>query len=171
MIKRPLLIAPLVLLVACNSVADHHSNPIAFAQLPKALQADVVVLLETDNYVVATTLTSFNENYTQWLREHAYLTQDKDLFATVNQLVIRQSKKRHFIAWRVDSVAKAKGFMQRLEYRASDLLEANKCFVYNKKSALIESTCRKLPFSDLGYEGHRFLVSKDILMEVVDRVY
>lgn len=171
MIKRPFLIAPLVLLVACNNVADHHSKPIAFEQLPKALHADLVVLLETDNYVVVTPLTSFNSNYEQWLRAHAYITQDKELFATVNQLVIKQSKKRHFIAWRVDSVAKAKGFMQRLEYRTSDLLEANKCFVYNKKSALIENTCRKLPFSDLGYEGHRFLVSKDILMEVVDIVY
>jgi hypothetical protein len=171
MIKSPFLIAQLVLLVACNSVADYHSRPIAFKQLPKALHTDLVVLLETDKYVVVTTLTSFNSNYEQWLREHAYLTQDKELFTTVNQLLINQSNKRTFIAWRVDSVAKAKGFMQRLEYRASDLLETNKCFVYNKNSKLIENTCLKLPFSDLGYEGHRFLLSKNTLLEVVDIVY
>jgi len=171
MTKSPFLIVPLVLLVACTSVADTHSRPIAFKHLPKALHTDLVVLLETGNYVVATTLTSFNSNYEQWLRAHAYLTQDKELFTTVNQLVTKQSKKRPFIAWRVDSVAKAKGVMQRLEYRASDLLETNKCFVYNKNSKLIEPTCRKLPFSDLGYEAHRFLVSKDILLEVVDLVY
>jgi hypothetical protein len=171
MIKSPFLIAQLILLVACNSVADHQSKQIAFKHLPEALHTDLIVLLETDNYVVVTTLTNFNSNCKQWLREHEYLTQDKELVATVNQLVRNQPKKRQFIALRGDSVAKAKGLMQRLEYRGSDLLETNKCFVYNKKSRLIEKKCSKLPFSDLGYDGHKFLVSKDILMEVVDRVY
>jgi hypothetical protein len=165
------LTAQLVLLFACNSPVATLRKPIAFNRLPKALHADLVVLLETDNYLVVTTLKSFNSNLKYWLREHAYITQDKELLAAVGQLVRKQPKKRPYIALRVDSVAKANAFVQRLEYRASDLLEANKCFVYNKQSKLIETNCRRFSTSDLGYDGHGFSVSKDILLKVVDVVY
>lgn len=165
------LLAALLLLVACNSPVDTHRTPLTFTHLPTVLQADLVVLLETDNYVVVKTLESFRSSFRHWLREHAYLTQDKELFAAVNQVIIKQPKSHPFMTWRVDSIAKARGLVHRLEYRASDLLETNKCFVYNKKSYLIETNCRRFSTADIGYEGHGFSVSKDILLEIVDRVY
>jgi hypothetical protein len=169
--QNTFLIAALFLLGACTSPVDIHRTPLTFTHLPTVLQADLVVLLETDKYLVVTTLGSFRSDFQHWLREHAYLTEDSELLAAVNQAIIKQPTRHPFMAWRADSIAKAQGLVHRLAYRASDLLETNKCFVYNKKSHLIETTCRRFSTANSGYEAHGFAVSKDMLLEVVDRVY
>jgi hypothetical protein len=133
----------------------------------------LVVVLETKHYVVLTPLKSLIANLEEWVREHTYITEDKELLTAVQQAGLRQARTRDFIVLRADSVvAKARSLSYRLEYRISDLLRANKCLVYDKQRKLIEPTWREFNTSSPGnYEGHGFIVSKDTILEVVDKVY
>jgi hypothetical protein len=163
---------PWAFLLACHRNVDPHDAPVDLSQLPEMRQQDLVVVLETTHYVVLTPVKRLLSNLEQWVREHDYIRDDKALLVAVQQASLRQARTRGFRVLRVDGVAKARGLGDRLAYRTADLLRANNCLVYNKQHKLIEPTCREFNTSSPGgYEGHGFSVSKDTILEVVDKVY
>ena len=163
------LILPWLFLVACHREVD---TPIEISQLPKMLEQDVVVVLETKQHLVVAPFKSFLADLEQWVREHPNIPEDNELLRAVQRAAPTQASPRGFRLVRADSVVKARSLTHRLVYRISDLLRADKCLFYNKQRRRVDSTYQEYQVSSpMGYDGHGFIVSKDTLLEVVDKIY
>jgi|GEM_PF-4230600 len=168
--KTVALITPLIFLFACNRAVDSSQKPIDLQQLPQALGANLVVVLETDEYLVLSRLESLESSLTYWIRLHE-VPEDKALLVAIKEAALTQSTPPGLPLLRADQVAQMESLADRLEFRASDLLEANKCFVYNKASKFIEPKVVKRDISNVGYTGHGFFISQDTLLQVIEKVY
>ena len=91
-----------------------------------------LILMVTDEYIIKTSYTIFENNLNMWLLENPHITDDKDLFE-----IVKNAKNKEFII-NVEKILKEKeedhGLEKRLRYRIAYLLEEGKCLIIDKKN-------------------------------------
>ncbi|HMO63004.1 MAG TPA: hypothetical protein PKC39_08655 [Ferruginibacter sp.] len=107
----------------------------------------VVILLETDEFIIATALQQLNSSL--WATRHdAGNTEDSTLLSLLKQSAAQQIH--------TDSLCKNHALQTRIQQHTAHLLQNGQCLLYNKKHKYLEKTIvvEKYWMSDI--KGRRF---------------
>ncbi len=123
----------------------------------------IIVLIETDTFLVFTTYNLFIDNCKKYIKEHN-IKGDKVLLKR-----FKADKSKIIYA---DSLTKNDMNKSRLLFRKADLFDSGQCLVYNKKIKSLEKFIELEIYYTPFVSGRRIIISnKYLILETVDGVY
>ena len=129
---------------------------------------NIIILLESQDFIVKVSLSDFKDNIDSWLKEHPHLKEDKKLL----DILLRQTKSNNIVnASKITE--KDRRLTSRFEYRIASLLENGKCLILNKQTNEIIPEIKRRTYSYhcgflCGSGGRRFYVNDILILEVMD---
>lgn len=128
-----------------------------------------VILFESNDFTVKTSLRVFKKSLNKWLKGHPHLKEDRKLL----NLVIKQAESDTII--NALMIAREHNLISRLNYRTADLLEKGDCLILNKKQKKksVISEIKVQTYSHRGGPlsgdgGRRFFINGILLFAVQD---
>lgn len=124
----------------------------------------IVKLYETDTFVITTTYQIFVKNCENWISKHD-LDWDKDLLQLFTQ-------NEHLMVIDADKIVETNMQKSRLIFRISDLIEEQKCIIFNKVKNRHEKNIVMGYFVTKHVYGKTFKTSdKYLILEVINGVF
>jgi hypothetical protein len=156
----PLLVGSSLLLAlpSCRP-EEAYDRTLALEELPAVQASELVVLLETDEFVVLTSLEALRNTLGQWVQRY-HLDEDQQLLRAVRGLATGKQ-----------SLTRADKLLANRLHVVAELLATSKCLVYNKRAQQVERRITVTPYpSSWSSGGRTFSVSGKLLLRVTDWV-
>lgn len=127
-----------------------------------------IVLLETNDFVVKTSLTQLEIYFDLWHEKYPELESNRNF-------IIKIKQRHYFTTIYLEEIAKELNREMRLNFIIADLLENGHCFILNKKNGKTIKEIKMQTYSFdcgvlCGEGGRRYFINDTILFKVVDWV-
>ena len=126
----------------------------------------IVILLENEDFIVKVSLSNFENDINNWLKEYPFLEDEKLL-----NIVLKRAKNTNIV--NASKVITDGYLVSRLEYRIASLLENGQCLILSKKNNEIVSEIKRQTYSFYcgllcGGGGRRFYINEILFFQVLD---
>lgn len=124
----------------------------------------LITLIDNGSFSVITPRTAFINHYKAWIRKNPGILEDSILFNAIKNDTAGMIGK-------ADSMAVALHCMDRLEFRLAAMLDAGKCFVYDRKQLKRIRQITIVNYTGAGANGKMYFVKNSLLLKVVTMVF
>lgn len=144
---------------------EPNSSNVALLDSTKIKGDRSVILLETGNYTVITTFSLLTQNFQNWLINNPNINVDKLLLEAIKKEA-RNSKNIS-----ANKIALGMNAIDRLNFRVGELLSTGNCLVVDIIHKRLVKEVGVRGYSEVGLEGTKFYVDKNLLLDVIENVY